>query len=744
MTVAVAGIRLVAGPAVAQQSARDSSAAVAGSPHDATIRATAIGTAVTLDGRLDEPFWASADSVDDLRQREPLEGSPATERTVIKVVHDAHALYIAVRCHDSNTRGVRASQLRRDADLSSDDNVQVLIDGFNDRRSAFVFGTNPNGAMWDAQFSGVDDLNEDWNGIWDVVVSRDPAGWTAEFRIPFLALRFRAGTNTEFGFNVRRFIRRKNEEDLWRSYGRAQGLYQLNNEGVITDLAELRRPRDLELYPYALGRAVETEHDSIGGKTSGAYLGGKSGIDAKFGLSPTLTADLTVGTDFAQVEADQQVINLTRFPVFFPEKREFFLESSGLFDLGTPGRVQLFYSRRIGLDTSGVPVPILAGGRMHGRLGPWKVGLLDAQTGGGADANDAVVRVQHDLLDRSYVGAIATLHARPQGQGVERAGGLDIDLPLVVRGGNIEPKFWIAGSQTPGVPGTSLAWRLSTDNPNDLFDNFVSLYRIEKGFAPPLGFVRRTGIWETTGHVDFMPRPGVLGIRRLDFTFPVPSWDVIANEAGSPLRTRDWQTAWFEWRVWGGDRQNGDHFEVNLQRLMDAPADTFTIFRGIVITPGRYWWSRYELQYAMNPGRRLSVGAFVNWGQFYGGRSTDVELSAVWRGSGHVIVSTDLTHTTAELPAGGFTATVSANRVEYDFNTRTSALAFVQYDNESERVDFNVRFHWIPVIGDDVYLVWNSGFTTDPVARFRFPDARAVARPLNGAVVVKVVHRLTP
>jgi uncharacterized protein DUF5916/cellulose/xylan binding protein with CBM9 domain len=708
-----------------------------------TIRATAINAPVILDGRLDEPFWAAADSIDDFRQREPFEASPATERTVLRVAHDADALYIAVRCYDSSMRVVRASQLRRDADLSSDDNVQVLIDAFDDRRSAFVFGTNPNGAVWDAQFSGVDDLNESWNGVWEVAVSRDAAGWTAEFRVPVLALRFRAGTNTEFGFNVRRFIRRKNEEDLWRSYGRAQGLYHLNNEGMITDLGDLHRPYDVELYPYALGRAVEAEHDSVGGETAGGYLVGKGGVDAKVGLTPTLTADVTVNTDFAQVEADQQVINLTRFPFFFPEKRQFFLESSGLLAYGTPGMVQLFYSRRLGLDTSGAPVPILAGGRVYGRLGPWQLGVLDAQTGGSDRANDAVLRVTHDLFDRSYVGAIGTLHAGPGGQGVARAGGVDVDLPLVIHGMNLEPKVYVAASQTPGVAGTPIAWRISTDNPNDLFDNFVSLYRIDGAFAPPLGFVRRTGIWETKGHTDFTPRPHALGIRQLDFKF-IPEWDIIANSTGSLGRTADWQTAWFEWRLFGGDRENGDRFEVNFQRFMDAPTDTFDIFRQVKIPPGRYWWSRYELQYFMNAGRPLSFGAFANWGQFYGGHSTELELSAAWRGGGHVIVGTELIHTRAQLPAGAFTAIVSANRLEYDFDTRASLLAFVQYDNASARVDFNLRFHWIPVIGDDVFVVWNSGYTTEPLSRFRFPDPRALSRPLNGAFVVKVVHRLTP
>src|SRR2546422_570884 len=544
VTFALAGISLLTRVAVAQD---ENSPHRGGRASAGKIQATLIRAPVTLDGRLDESFWATADSIDDFRQREPREGSPATERTVVKVAHDADALYIVVRCYDSDMRAVRASQLRRDADLSSDDNVRLLIDSFDDRRGAFVLGTNPSGAML---------------------------------------------------------------------------------------VAELNRPHDLELYPYALGRAVETEHDSSGGETTSGYLGGKAGVDAKLAITPTLTGDLTVNTDFAQVEADQQVINLTRFPFFFPEKRGFFLESSGLLDLGTPGRVQLFYSRRVGLDTSGAPVPILAGGRVYGRLGPWKVGILDAQTGAGDNANDAVVRVQHDLFARSYIGGIGTLHAGPRGQGVERAGGLDIDLPLIVHGGNLEPKVWIAGSQTPGVPGTPLAWRISTDNPNDLFDNFISLYPIDSGFAPPLGFVRRTGVWETTGHVDFMPRPGVLGIRQLDFTFPIPSWDVIANEKGSLFRSADWQTAWFEWRVFGGDRQNGDHFEVNFQRLLDAPTDTFDIFRGVAIPPGRYWWSRYELQYFMNPGRPLSVGAFVNSGQFYGGPRAGPVLMPGWRGAG--------------------------------------------------------------------------------------------------------------
>ena len=704
----------------------------------ARLRVSFASVPVPFDGRLEGPTWAGADSITDFRQREPVQGAAASERTVVKVVRDAAALYIGVRASE-DPRQVRSSELRRDADLSGDDNVELLIDSFHDRRGAFVFGTNPNGAMWDAQLVDLDDLNEDWNGIWDVVVVRDATGWTAEFRIPFRTLRFRGGDDLRFGFNVRRFIRRRNEQDLWRSWGRAEGLYQLLNEGELASLGALDRPRDLEVYPFVLTRAIEPEHDSTGARIRGGFVGGKAGLDAKLAVSPTLTADLTAGTDFAQVEADQQVINLTRFPFFFPEKREFFLESSGLFDFGTPGRVQVLYSRRIGLDSTGGVVPIVAGGRVYGRAGPWRLGLLDTRTGGADRANDVVLRVQHDLLARSYVGAIGSLRT-VSGAGAAAAGGVDLDLPLLVHGQNVEPKFWIAGSRTPGVTGVPLAWRLSTDNPNDLFDNFVSLYHIDAGFDPTLGFVRRTGIWETTGHIDFMPRPHVLGIRQLDFE--IPSWDVIANQTGSLGRTGDWQTAEFEWRLFGGDMQSGDRFEINVQRLLDAPTDSFDLFHDVKIPPGRYWWSRTELQYFMAPGRPLSVGALVNWGRFYGGRSVDLELQGTWRGGGHVILGAGVTRSSAHLPGGDFTALQTSGRLEYDFNTRTSFLGFVQLTNDDQRVDFNLRFHWIPQIGDDVFLVWNSGYTTNHLATYRFPAVRSLSRQLNGAFVLKVVHRI--
>ena len=699
---------------------------------------------IPLDAALTDSIWSSVDSITDFRQREPAEGARATERTVVKVARDSDALYVAVRAYGDARSMLRARQLRRDADLSSDDNITILIDSFHDRRSAFEFRTNPLGAMWDAQLSGWDAENTDWNGIWEVVVRRDANAWTALFRIPFRTLRFRSGSGTSFGFNVRRFVRRTNEEDLWRSYGRTQGLTQLQNAGELTGFGRLDRHRDVDLRPYVLGRADQNSHDSAGNELARGGWNGKLGGDAKLAVSQTLTADLTVNTDFAQVEVDQQVINLTRFPTFFPEKREFFLESSGIFDFGTEQHAQLFYSRRIGLTDSGTTVPIDAGARLYGRAGAWTVGMLDARTGGDDAANDAVFRVKHDLFERSYIGAIAMQRSGPGVHDVERAGGFDIDLPLVVHGHNVEPKLWLAATHVPdSAAGTPVAWRLSTDYPNDLFDNFVSFYHIGAGFTPMLGFVQRTGIIETTGHVDFMPRPHALGIRQLDFEL-IPTWDIIANEGGSLLRVRDWQTASLDWVPLGATLQSGDQFSLHVQRLMDAPAEAFPIFRAITISPGRYWWTRGQLQYDMSPVRALALSALFGWGELYDGHDTHESISATWRGGGHLILGANLNRSRVTLSSGSFTAIQAGTRMEYAFNTRADLLAFVQFDNETDRADFNFRFHWIPVIGDDVFVVWNSGYTTDPAARFRFPDRRSLSRPLNGALIVKAVHRLAP
>jgi hypothetical protein len=382
------------------------------------------------------------------------------------------------------------------------------------------------------------------------------------------------------------------------------------------------------------------------------------------------------------------------------------------------------------------------GARLYGRAGPWTVGVLDARTGGVAEANDAVVRVKHDVFDRSWVGAMATAVTGPVAHGIDAAGGVDGEFPLVVGDQNVVPSFWVAGTQTPDTAGIRHAWRIATDFPNDLFDNYASLEQIDSGFAPTLGFIDRTGVWFTRGHIDFMPRPHFLGLRQLDIQ--MPAWFIYANQNGFLTHGRDWQTASIEWRPLGGTFQNGDRFEINFQRQMDAPTETFAIVRGVNILPGRYWWSRTELQYQTSFERPVSLFGLVSFGHFYDGKSTVTDLDASWRTGGHFIFGAGGSRTEAWISAGHFVALQGTTRLQFAFTTRADLLGFLQVDNVLHRLDTNIRFHWMPIIGDDVYVVWNSGYSIDPLARYEFPTSRAIYRPLNGTFTVKFVHRIAP
>ena len=351
---------------------------------DSTIRVAALAGTVRLDGLPDEAEWYLADSLTDLTQREPASGAPATQRTVVRFLAGPGGLYVGLWAYDSTPGSIRHAQLRRDADFSSDDSFSLLLDPQRDRRSGYLFSVNPNGAMFDGEVQGAGDTNPDWDGVWDARARITPEGWTAELFIPWQTLRYRPDESA-WGMNLRRFSRQRNEEVLWRAWMRQQGLLFQQEEGTLDGLEQLPGRQLLELRPYLLASGTLDERTFLpSGEDSITRTGStdlKSGLDAKLAVAPTLTIDLTVNTDFAQVDADRQVVNLTRFPLIFPEKRPFFLEGSGTFDFGQSERNTLFYSRRIGLDDAGSAVPLVAGVRLQGRVGHERVGLLAARTG---------------------------------------------------------------------------------------------------------------------------------------------------------------------------------------------------------------------------------------------------------------------------------------------------------------------------------------------------------------------------
>ncbi len=411
-----------------------SSVAAQESPAPHVTRVPA-GTSLVLDGQLNEPAWSRADSVWEFTQRDPVQGEPGSERTVVRFLATDAGFWVGVWAYDRDPSGIRHAQLRRDADLNTDDSFTLALDSQSDRRSGFLFSVNPNGALQDAEILTFEQQNNEWDGIWDARARITAEGWVAELFIPWQTLRYPDGA-TSWGLNMQRFIRRKNEFALWKAWRRGEGIRFLEREGRLEGLGDLPDRARAEVRPYLLANERLADRTFLGSGrdsvTAPQALTGEVGLDAKFAVSNTLTLDLTYNTDFAQAEVDRQIVNLTRFPIFFPETRQFFNESAGIFDFGRLRQTQLFYSRRIGLRGDGTPIPILGGARLAGRAGRQQVGALLVRTGGDEDATDFATRVKRDVLGRGYVGAMLT--GQEKSGEVSGAGGLDFNFPYIIKG----------------------------------------------------------------------------------------------------------------------------------------------------------------------------------------------------------------------------------------------------------------------------------------------------------------------
>jgi hypothetical protein len=684
--------------------------------------------AIQLDGMLDEPAWLGTDSITDFTQLDPAEGEPASERTVVRLLGTTEGLYVGLQAHDSLPAQVGRAQLRRDADLSSDDAFTILLDPQQDRRSGYVFSVNPNGAMYDAEILGPDDTNGDWDGRWDARARLTSWGWSAEMWLPWQTLRY-GGNGGKWGLNFERFMRRKNEVALWRAWRRHQGLLFQEAQGTLVGLDSLPdRPR-AEIRPYlvmAQSQAERTYLDDgrsriVQGRERDARIGG----DVKLAVAPTLTLDLTVNSDFAQVEVDRQVVNLTRFPLLFPEKRPFFLENSGIFAVGEPGEAELFYSRRIGLADDGTPIPMDAGARLHGRSGRYRLGMLAVRTGGELDATDMVARVTRDVLSRGRVGAMVTSRHVPD-QRPAWSAGLDAELPFLVGGQNLVASGY--GATTTTDDGAAGAWGLFVDYPNDWSDSYLGVSRIGRGFDPALGFVREDGIRRYVGGLQFFPRPRGLGVRRLNLK--LIDWEVADHLDGAPAYAN------YEIRPIGVEFDGGEELELNLQRFVDVPDEPFEIFPGSVIPAGRYRYDRVEARFLSAVRRGWTFDLTASAGQFYDGSSTEVEASIELRSAPHLITFLDYGVQDVRRPQADFTARVVRMGLDLAASPRLGGSALVQWENESDRLTMNLRFHWTPRPGTDVYLAWNGAWPT------ALEGGVPWRRPEHGMLMGKVVHYL--
>jgi len=694
-------------------------AAQTGAP--AALAAQRLGLATPaprLDGRLDDAAWQGAVPMDDLRQREPLEGVPATERTIVRVVYDATTLYVAVEAHDTDPASVVARIRERDRVLETnfdgspvfggDDGVALLIDGMHDHRNAMVFATNPNGAEFDALITDEGrEFNVDWRGIWRVVASRTPEGWAAEFAIPFRSLRYRGDVDT-WGFNIYRMVRRKNEEALWQGWTRSGGGFaRVSLAGHLTGLADLPRPRrNVEVRPYLLAGGDETRGAGGWDRTPRQGLGG----ELKAQVGDGLVLDATVNTDFAQVEADNVQVNLGRFSLFFPEKREFFLENAGVFEFGArelfgPPPFLLFFSRRIGIAEDG-PVPVRGGARLTGRVGGQTVGLLSMVT----DATTAVpeerftiARAKRDIGGNNYVGAMVT-DRRREGA-ANSAGGIDFSLwPTQV----VNVQGFVARTATAGPGGEGGAQRIALNAQTGVYGVSLQHLRIGEETDAQLGFITRRNIQQTGGTTRLTWRPGVLGLRTLNWlTFS----DYIARIDGG---LQDWRVANAIDLTFNSGASVTAYRRLGATRLDDG----FDIADRLAVPAGAFDDHVTGAFLSTNPARAVRLGINGERNTVYGGTLTTASVDLGARVGVNLGLSLNAQRSWVHVPSGALRSDIVSLRAGWAFSTQMFLNALVQYNGLDRAFSSNLRFQYIFRPGSDLFLVFNEtrGTPLDPWA----------------------------
>jgi hypothetical protein len=681
-------------------------------PSAATATAVAVprGTkAPVLDGRLDDAAWRAAKPIDDLRQREPLEGVAATERTEVRVLFDETTLYVAVHAFDGEPGKVVARILERDrlmqADFDGtpqfggDDAVALLLDGMHDHRNAMVLATNANGAEFDALLTDEGrEFNVDWRGIWRVASSRTEDGWVAEFAIPFRSLRYRPG-EPEWGLNVYRMIRRKNEEVLWQGWTRdGGGFARVSLAGHLTGLEGLPRPRrNVEVRPYLLlGSDAERDEDTDAiERTPRTGVGG----ELKAQVGPGLVLDATVNTDFAQVEADNVQVNLTRFSLFFPEKREFFLENAGVFEFGAresfgPPPFLMFFSRQVGIAEDG-PVPVLGGARLTGRLGDQTVGLLSMVTDSAFDQGVTqfnVLRFKRDIGGNNYVGAMAT--DRRMGDDYNSVGGLDFSLwptqALNVQG-------FAAQTTTAGPGGDGGAQRIAVRSQTGHYGFDLQHLRIEDQADAQLGFITRTDIQQTGGNTRVTWRPKVLGLRTLQW---LNFSDYIARLDGT---LQDWRIA----NAIDVNWNSGENITYYRREGFTRIDEEFDLADSLLVPVGDYLNDVDGFFGSSNPALPFVVNANGERNTTFGGVVTRLTGGVTMRGGRHLALNLDATRSWVSIPSGALTADLFSARVSWAFTTQMFLNSLVQYSGLDNNVSANIRFQYIFRPGSDLFLVLN-------------------------------------
>jgi hypothetical protein len=704
----------------------------------ATIRAVAVDAPLRLDGQLDEPVYARLEPVSDFIQMEPDAGQPATEKTEVWLLFDREHVYVTFRAWESQPDRLLVNEMRRDSNnIRQGDSLGFSFDTFYDRRNAVLFEVNALGGRTDGQSTNERQYNGDWNPVWELATGRFDNGWTIEIAIPFKSLRYRPGRAQVWGFNARRISKWKNEISYVTrvppSFGMGRGDFSASLYATVVGLEAPPGSMNLEIKPYAV---ADVTSERIASSLDDDF-GRDVGLDVKYGVTQSLTADFTYNTDFAQVEADEQQVNLTRFSLFFPEKREFFLENQGTFifggaqtggQMGNAGEVPiLFYSRRIGLS-GGREVPILAGGRITGRSGRFSLGAINISTrdepsASAQGANFSVVRVKRDVLRRSSIGAIVTSRSLAQsGEGSNQAYGIDGTFAFF---DNLSINTYWAKTRSEALAASgdsAISYRAQVEYNGDRYGVQAERLDVGRRFSPDIGYVRRSDMRRNYGQFRFSPRPSNMpSIRKF---FGVGTLTYITDWDGR-LETRDSDG---EFAI---EFQNSDRFSAGVTDSYELLREPFPITPEVSIAPGAYDFTTWRTSMRFGQQRNISGTLTAEHGTFYDGRLTTlsfnrtrVNLTSAFSFEPNISINW------ADLPAGAFTTTLTGSRVTYTMTPLMFASALIQYNSSTNRVSTNVRLRWEYRPGSELFVVYNE--ERDTLTAPRIPNLQ------NRAFIVKI------
>jgi hypothetical protein len=678
--------------------------------------ATRAPEAPTMDGDvLGDPAWANATPITGFTQEQPNEGQPVSERTEVRIIFTNDTLYVAAIMYDSDPSGIIISDARRDAPLDDTDSFSMIVDTYRDRQNGFVFGTNPAGIEYDGQVTNEGQgggglgfgqmqsggsgagFNINWDGAWTVRARTGEHGWSAEFAIPFRTLRYPANATQTWGINFQRNIRRKNERAYWAPIPRQFNLYRLSLAGSLTGV-QTPVLRNLRITPYALTNALESGVNPVDTEMDYDFGG-----DLKYSITPSLTLDATINTDFAQVEVDDQQVNLDRFTLFFPEKRPFFLENAGFFSVGNPGEVDLFFSRRIGIGDNGEAIPIMGGGRVSGKAGKFNIGLLDMQT---SDYNDtvastnfAVARISRDLPNRSSIGAIVTNRkatgefaglSQVEGQTYGIDGKLGIGMTTMISG-------FMARTQTDGIDEGDYAYNLRSQTNRPKYDFNIGYQEVGEGFAPAVGFLSRSGY----------RKPDLFLMTRFR-----PENDLKLQEIRPHTSYRGfWGLDGFQetgfWHIdshWQFVDSTEIHTGMNLTR--EGVRTPFQIYPGIFVPPGTYDNAEAQIVAMSNQGAPFSVSLRVTAGGFFSGERLAVNPTIRFRAGDALTTEVNYQRNDIDLPEGSFVTNLVRTRVSYSFSPRIFTQALIQYNDRADLWSMNFRFGWLQAANTGLFIVY--------------------------------------